>query len=162
MVHRSDVVLEEVLDAIALIEQEFAGHTRASFETALFLQRGTERSLEIISEAVRHLPDPLLELRPDISWSDVRSLGNRIRHEYWRVDPALIWSIVVDDLPALRAAVADLLRRLGPLTVHRGYENAPRRASNAVSVFLSRQAMVIGPTPPGTGVIAPATSTASA
>ena len=31
-----------------------------------------------------------------------------------------------------------------------------------VSVLCSRQAMVIGPTPPGTGVIAPATSTASA
>ncbi len=31
-----------------------------------------------------------------------------------------------------------------------------RRASAAVSVFSSRQAIVMGPTPPGTGVIAPA------
>src|SRR5579859_6560455 len=31
----------------------------------------------------------------------------------------------------------------------------------AVTVFCSRQAMVIGPTPPGTGVMAPATATAS-
>ncbi|AOO79612.1 HepT-like ribonuclease domain-containing protein [Bosea vaviloviae] len=111
MVRRSDVVIEEILDPIMLIEQELVGHTQASFATALFLQRGTERSLEIISEAVRHLPDALLEMRPEIAWSDVRSIGNRIRHEYWRVDPALIWSIVMDDLPALRAAVEDLLRR---------------------------------------------------
>jgi len=45
---------------------------------------------------------------------DVRGLGNRIRHEYWRVDPALIWSIAVDDLPALRAAIEDLRRRAFP------------------------------------------------
>ncbi len=37
-----------------------------------------------------------------------------------------------------------------------------RRASAAHSVFSSRQAMVIGPTPPGTGVMAPAIRAASA
>lgn len=114
MARRSDVVLEEILDAIALIEHELVGHTRASFAASLFLQRGTERSLEIISEAARHLPDALLAMRPDIAWNDVRAIGNRIRHEYWRVDPALIWSIAADDLPALRAAVEDLLRRASP------------------------------------------------
>ncbi|WP_186419216.1 HepT-like ribonuclease domain-containing protein [Bosea sp. CS1GBMeth4] len=111
MARRSDVVLEEILDAIALIEHELAGHTRASFAASLFLQRATERSLEIISEAVRHLPDALLAMRPDIAWNDVRAIGNRIRHEYWRVDPALVWSIAADDLPTLRAAVEDLFRR---------------------------------------------------
>jgi len=112
MPRRSDVVLRDILNAIMLVEQELAGHTQASFAKGLFLQRGTERSLEIISEAVRHLPDALLARRSEISWIDVRSIGNRIRHEYWRVDPALIWSIVMDDLPPLRAAVEDLLRHL--------------------------------------------------
>jgi uncharacterized protein with HEPN domain len=111
MARRSDVVLEEILEAITLIEQEFAGHTQTSFATAIFVQRGTERALEIISEAVRHLPDALLEVRPEISWADVRAIGNRIRHEYWRVDSKLIWSIAMDDLPPLRTAVMDLLAR---------------------------------------------------
>ena len=43
----------------------------------------------------------------------------------------------------------------------RGYSGRPRWRRAAVSVFCSRQAMVIGPTPPGTGVMAPATLTAS-
>jgi hypothetical protein len=38
----------------------------------------------------------------------------------------------------------------------------PRWRQAAVSVFCSKQAMVIGPTPPGTGVIAPACGKASA
>jgi len=111
MARRSDVVLEEILEAMTLIEQALASHTQASFATAIFVQRGTERALEIISEAVRHLPDTLLDMRPEISWADVRALGNRIRHEYWRVDSKLIWAIAMDDLPPLRTAVTDLLAR---------------------------------------------------
>ena len=38
----------------------------------------------------------------------------------------------------------------------------PFARQQAVSVLARRQAMVIGPTPPGTGVIAPATSAAEA
>lgn len=109
---RPGVVLQDVLDAIALVESELEGHSEASFARTLFVQRGTERTLEIISEAVRHLPDSLLARQPNISWVDIRSIGNKIRHEYWRIDPALIWSIVMDDLPPLRAAIEDLLKHL--------------------------------------------------
>ncbi len=114
MPRQTDVVLEDILNAIALLDSELAGHSEVSFARTLFVQRGAERTLEIISEAVRHLPDDLLALRPDISWSDIRSIGNTIRHEYWRVDPALIWSIARNDLPPLRAAVEDLARRFNP------------------------------------------------
>lgn len=41
------------------------------------------------------------------------------------------------------------------------YAAKPRRASAASSVFSKRQAIVIGPTPPGTGVMAPAWPIAS-
>lgn len=82
MKRRSDVVLRDILNAIMLVEEELAGHTQEPFAKGLFVQRGTERSLEIISEAARHLPDRLLDMRPEICWIDVRSIGNRIRHEY--------------------------------------------------------------------------------
>ncbi|MBX9910465.1 MAG: DUF86 domain-containing protein [Beijerinckiaceae bacterium] len=114
MPRQTDVVLEDILNAIALLDSELAGHSEVSFARTLFVQRGAERTLEIISEAVRHLPDDLLALRPDISWTDIRSIGNTIRHEYRCVDPALIWSIARNDLPPLRAAVEDLVRRFNP------------------------------------------------
>ena len=41
------VVLQEILDAISLIEEAAAGHDLASFSADRFLQRGTERLLEI-------------------------------------------------------------------------------------------------------------------
>jgi uncharacterized protein with HEPN domain len=105
MARRVDVVLEDILDAIGMIEDAASGHDRASFARAGFAQRGIERLLEIISEAVRHVPDNLLAMRPEIGWTDIRAIGNLIRHEYWRVDPDIVWAVVTDDLPPLRAAI---------------------------------------------------------
>jgi uncharacterized protein with HEPN domain len=105
-----DVILNEILEAISLIEGAVADNDHASFKEARFLQRGVERSLEIISEATRHLPDELLASRPEIAWSGIRAIGNLIRHEYWRIDPDIVWSVVGDDLPPLRTAIEALLR----------------------------------------------------
>ena len=113
MPRRHDVVLEDILAAIDLALDAIVGLNRTAFADDVFRQRGVERTLEIISEAVRHLPDAMLARRPEIPWSDVRAIGNLIRHEYWRVDPAIFWRIVEYDLPPLRIAVADLLGSLG-------------------------------------------------
>jgi uncharacterized protein with HEPN domain len=105
MPRRVDVVLDDILDAITLIEGAVGARDFGAFAADAFLQRGVERSLEIISEAVRHLPDSLLNGWPELPWVDIRAIGNLLRHEYWRTDPAIIWSVIANDLPALRLAV---------------------------------------------------------
>ena len=65
--------------------------------------------------------------------------------------------------PAVKGISADscgLTTERRAARVHSG-SSIPWRRQAAVSVFLSRHAIVIGPTPPGTGVIQPAFSTAS-
>ena len=49
-----------------------------------------------------------------------------------------------------------------PYAVKPSGSSSPLARQQAVSVLASRQAIVIGPTPPGTGVIAPATAAALA
>jgi len=34
-----------------------------------------------------------------------------MRHEYWRIDPDIVWKVVTDDLPALRTAIEGFLRK---------------------------------------------------
>ncbi len=113
MVRDTAVVLHDSLDAISLIEEAAVGHDLASFSADRFLQHGTERLLEIISEAVRHLPDDLLASRPDIAWHGIRAIGNLMRHEYFRVDPDIVWNVVSDDLPALRMVIEGFLLKQG-------------------------------------------------
>jgi uncharacterized protein with HEPN domain len=38
------------------------------------------------------------------------AIGKKLRHEYQRVDPDIIWDIALTHLPALRPVVAAILR----------------------------------------------------
>ncbi len=69
------------------------------------------RNCRFGSEAVRHVPDEVLNTRPEIPWADITAIGSVNRREYRRVDPATIWSLAADDLPSLKAAIIAVVRK---------------------------------------------------
>ncbi len=71
-----------------------------------------ERCLERMSEAAAKLGETASELAPEQPWQQIRSLGNRIRHEYDRLRAERLWEIVKDDLPSLRAACELALEKI--------------------------------------------------
>jgi uncharacterized protein with HEPN domain len=73
------------------------------------MKRAVEHSLLIIAEAAKHIPDDLKASRPEVPWQNIHGLGNLLRHEYRRIDPAVLWSVVTDHLGSLDNAVAALL-----------------------------------------------------
>ena len=97
--------LDHILDAIAQIETATAGMSKGAFEANRFVRLGVERCIEIISEAVRHLPDDWKSRHTQISWRQVADIGNRIRHAYHAVDSEIIWAIVEVDLVDLKMAI---------------------------------------------------------
>lgn len=106
------VVLTEIIDALDGIEAATSGKSLGEFEADWLLRHGVQRGIEIISEAVRHLPSELLASRPALPWPQIRAVGNFLRHEYHRVSDALVWRTVTDDLPALRHAIEAMKRNL--------------------------------------------------
>lgn len=63
------------------------------------------RCLEIISEASRSVGVDVRARHPGIPWFRIASAGNVYRHDYERVDAAIVMGTVVDSLPPLLAAV---------------------------------------------------------
>jgi uncharacterized protein with HEPN domain len=110
MARRIDVVLREILEAIDGTLATIEGKDLKRFEAEWATQRAVERGLEIISEAVRHVPDALLAERPDMAWREIKAIGNRLRHEYHRIAAKIIWTIARDELPPLRETIAAMLR----------------------------------------------------
>ncbi|MGB3831647.1 MAG: HepT-like ribonuclease domain-containing protein [Mesorhizobium sp.] len=102
---RIEPVLAEISEALNGIAQATAGKTLDDFRSDWLLRHGVERGIEIISEAARHLPDPLLELAPEIPWKQVRGIGNVLRHEYHKTSDPLVWAVVTESLPQLRRAI---------------------------------------------------------
>jgi uncharacterized protein with HEPN domain len=68
-----------------------------------------ERCLERICEAAFRLGDRADELLPAHPWGDIRGLGNRLRHGYDQIDINIVWNVVSERQPSLKAdAVAAL------------------------------------------------------
>lgn len=68
----------------------------------------TLRNLELIGEAATHVPPDVRSRAPAIPWRQIVATRNRLIHAYLGLDPETIWSIVRDDLPALRHALLQL------------------------------------------------------
>jgi uncharacterized protein with HEPN domain len=102
----------DILDAIALIDQFTSGMDFRAFRSDPMAVAAVERKLQIVSEAAIRLGEEAERLCPDLPWRDIRGLGNQLRHAYERID--LICNTVVDDLPALKARIEDVLKPRQP------------------------------------------------
>lgn len=106
MARSSTFVLQEILEAIAIAHESVTQvEDFSEFAASKINRAATERAIEIISEAVRHLPDDLLARHPDLPWAQIKAIGNKVRHEYHRLEPKVIWDVVVYDLEALELVV---------------------------------------------------------
>ncbi|NIV30544.1 MAG: DUF86 domain-containing protein, partial [Anaerolineae bacterium] len=70
---------------------------------------GTGRLLEIVGEAANRVPRGVRARHPEIPWSQIEALRNRLIHGYNAVDLDILWQIVVHDLPPLAAALESIL-----------------------------------------------------
>ncbi len=104
--------LEDIVENARAIQRYIAGMELAAFEEDQKTSDAVERCLERISEAAAKLGDLAETLMPDQPWQQVRSLGNRLRHEYDTIRADRLWDIVRVDLPKLCAACEDALCRL--------------------------------------------------
>jgi|CXWL01.1.fsa_nt_gi uncharacterized protein with HEPN domain len=68
-------------------------------------------NLVVIGEAVRRLDGAILAAEPAIHWPGIVAIRNRIAHGYSSVQRDLVWEIVKDELPRLRAAVRRMMAR---------------------------------------------------
>ena len=112
MARRPEVVLLEMISSIDYATEAVGQLSYEKFEKDQTLRLAAQRALEIISEASRHIPEPLRDTETEISWIDIRSIGNRIRHEYHHISDELVFQIINEDLDDLRAALARMLTRL--------------------------------------------------
>jgi len=107
---RADLALAEILDEIAWLRERVAGRSFEAFAADRTLRYAVERSIEIVSEASRRIPEDAKAIRPEIPWRAIAGVGNILRHEYHTVAPRIVWDVVTRDLEALAAAVEEIAR----------------------------------------------------
>lgn len=83
--------------------------TREQFFEDPTLRRAFARSLEIIGEAAKQVPDEIRRQQPDIEWKGMTGMRDRLIHGYFGVDYELVWDVVQRKIPELRRRIAEML-----------------------------------------------------
>ena len=96
------------------IEVEFllsssSGRTFRDFQADEVLTRAFVRSLEIIGEATKKLPNSFRASHPEVAWRAMAGMRDRLIHDYMGVDYELVWDVVQTSIPELHDQIARIL-----------------------------------------------------
>jgi uncharacterized protein with HEPN domain len=72
------------------------------------IQDAVIRNFEVIGEAANRLSDAARQ-GDGVPWARIIAFRNRLIHGYWSIDLVLVWDVIVNDLPKLKAEVSRLL-----------------------------------------------------
>ncbi|MEA1905245.1 MAG: DUF86 domain-containing protein [Candidatus Hadarchaeota archaeon] len=107
------VYLHHILDSINHIQGYIAGVSYDQFLRNSLLQDGVVRQLEIVGEAAKSVSGTFRDAHPELPWSQMTGIRNKLIHGYFEVDPFIVWDTVQSDLPPLKQQVERILEALG-------------------------------------------------
>ncbi len=95
------VRLRHMLDAAREAELFAQNKTRSDLDTDRKLVLALVKDIEIIYEAAANITDRCQENMPQIPWSNITGMRNRLVHAYFDINLDILWKTVIEDLPPL-------------------------------------------------------------
>ena len=101
--------LVDILDAIADLHDFTADMTFDNFCADRKTINACIRSLEVIGEATKKIPPEIRQQKPLLPWQAISGMRDKLIHEYFGVDLAIVWQTIQNDLSSFEQAISDLL-----------------------------------------------------
>lgn len=98
MARSSKERLEDIRQAIIDVHEFIEGFDQDRFLLSQSADRKTYRAVSNafseIGETVNSLPAAITDKYPEIEWRGIAGIRNRLNHEYFKIDPAVIWQTI--------------------------------------------------------------------
>src|SRR5258708_6310341 len=101
--------LRHMQDEAQYLLQVTAGLTKDQFIADATLTRAAARSLEIMGEAAKQLPDDFRRQNADIPWRDICGMRDRLIHGYITVNYNIVWDTIIKKIPGVLERLRELL-----------------------------------------------------
>lgn len=101
--------LQDILTSLSRIEDYTKELSFEDFSNDWKTIDAVVRNFEIIGEAARNMPEEVSLKNPDVPWSGMVSMRNKVIHEYSGVDIEILWKTIEEDLPLLKTQIEKIL-----------------------------------------------------
>jgi uncharacterized protein with HEPN domain len=108
------VRVNDIIDAAERAVRYTDGLTFDEFRADARTVDAVSFTIVTVGEAANAVPESVTRTAPEIPWTDIRGMRNKIAHEYFGIDAKLLWQTVREDLPPLIATLRALASRSDP------------------------------------------------
>ena len=102
--------LEDMVESANRIQKYAKGLSYDEFSRNGMAVDAVVRNLEIIGEAAKKVPTDVKKRHPEVEWRKVAGLRDIIAHEYFGINQVIIWDIVDNKIPKLKASIKAIVK----------------------------------------------------
>ncbi len=106
--------LQHILVETAYLLNSSSGLDKAAFLRDETLKRAYVRSIEVIGEAAKQIPDAMRQRHPGIEWRAIAGMRDRLIHGYFGIDYDIVWDVIANKIPTLDDAVKRIISQEYP------------------------------------------------
>jgi uncharacterized protein with HEPN domain len=124
--HQNDLQIQFGVNSLALFGSVARGESTDDSDVDLLVEFTRSMSFEqfcddpktlkavaldfvVIGETAGHVPDDVANAHPEIAWSLMRGMRKRLVHDYFGIDPQILWDTIPNNLPSLVGPLGKLL-----------------------------------------------------
>ncbi len=94
-------LLQHIKDEIIYLQNKSRNLTFDEFSQDETLIRAFSRSLEIIGEASKKIPNSFKDQYQYVPWSQIAGMRDKLIHDYFGIDIEIVWDAIKNKLPEL-------------------------------------------------------------
>lgn len=102
--------LKDILQAIDDIAEFTEGMDFEQFNGDKKTVNAVIRSLEVLGEAAKHIPEAFRKRHLEIPWSKMAGMRDVLIHDYMGVDHMTVWKVAKERLPEIRLLLIDFCK----------------------------------------------------
>ena len=100
--------LADIIQSMNEVEEFTRGLTYESFMKDRKTINAVIRSLEVMGEASKRIPDEVRAKHSEIPWKRMAGMRDKLIHEYAGVDLETVWDVIQEEIPPIRPMLEEL------------------------------------------------------